>query len=351
MGPTPTSRAAGARAYARAAGPANIDLRLDANEGPLTLLDRIGIDRIDAPLLRDAARRYPDVAALEDQLSRRLNVDRSRLAVTAGGDDALCRICQAVLEPGRAAIASTPTFEMIPRYVRLAGATLIERPWMDGPFPTDQFASAITDQTAAIFVVTPNNPTGGIAGADDLRELSRRAHGALLVVDLAYTEFADHDLTDAALSLPNAVIVRTLSKAWGLAGLRIGYAIGSAEVISWLRAVGQPYAVSGPSAVIAGWAIAELEPQMKQAVERVRLERTALSARLRQSGARVLDAHGNFVLARFAEPDRFVGGLARRGIAVRGFGTRPGLEEWVRITCPGEPGLFDRLLRAVEEVS
>lgn len=347
----PSSRAADAKPYVRAAddGKAAIDLWLDANEGPHSLLGRLGLDRLPTALLAEAARRYPDITTLEDTLAAQLNLDRSRLLATAGGDDALARICQAVIDPGAEAIATTPTFEMIPRYIRLAGGSLLQVPWMTGSFPTDQIIPTITDRTRAIFIVTPNNPTGAIATARDLIRLSQAAPNALLIADLAYTEFADEDLTPLALSLPNAIIVRTFSKAWALAGLRIGYAAGTADVISWLRAVGQPYAVTGLSAALAGWAALNLRDAMLAGVAQVRNERDELTRLLRTQGSQTLDSHANFVLTKPADPSRLFTTLLSRGIAIRKFENRPDLEGWLRITCPGDPFRFGRLIRALKE--
>jgi histidinol-phosphate aminotransferase len=346
----PSRRAASSTAYRRAPSASTRPdlLKLDANEGPLSLLDRYpgGIAAITASALRE----YPDVSSLEDLLCTRLGVGLEQLIVTAGGDDALARIAQAVIDPGDRAIATTPTFEMIPRYVKLAGGELTEIPWFEGDFPVEAVVRVCDDQTRAVFVVTPNNPTGGIATPGDLQRLSAAARGALLVVDLAYTEFADADLTRAALSLPNAIIVRTFSKAWGLAGLRVGYAVGPSNVISWLRGVGQPYAVSAPSAAVAAWACSNLEGEMIKSVEAVKLERARLTALLRARQIQVVESQGNFILFRTPRAGEIAAALNSHGIAARLFQGRPVLENCIRLTCPGEPGAFARVIRALEDL-
>jgi histidinol-phosphate aminotransferase len=346
----PSRRAASSNAYRRGAAASTRPdlLKLDANEGPLALLNRYpgGIAAITAEALRE----YPDVSALEDILCTRLAVSSDQLIVTAGGDDALARIAQAVIDPGDRAVATTPTFEMIPRYVKLAGGELQEVPWFDGAFPVEAVERACDEKTRAVFVVTPNNPTGGVATADDLRRLSAAVPGALLVVDLAYTEFADVDLTATALSLPNAIIVRTFSKAWGLAGLRVGYAVGPANVISWLRGVGQPYAVSAPSAAVTAWACRNLEDAMIKSVQAVKLERQRLASLLRAKQIEVVESQGNFVLFRTPRATAIAGTLSSHGIAARLFTGRPVLENCIRLTCPGDAAAFARVNRALEEI-
>lgn len=347
-GVRPSRRAASSTAYRRGAPvspPADL-LKLDANEGPLGLRAHtaLAIESITTAAMRE----YPDVGNLEDRLCRGLGASPGQLLVTAGGDDALARIAQAVIDPGDHAIATTPTFEMIPRYVRLAGGELSEVTWFNGDFPVDEVVRGITPSTRAIFVVTPNNPTGSVASARDLEILSRAAPSALLVVDLAYTEFADEDLSGAALALPNAVAVRTFSKAWGLAGLRVGYVIGPEHVMSWLRSVGQPYAVAAPSAAVAAWAIDNLASEVARGVEQVRSERATLTGIFRARGMEVLDSQANFILVRSPRSVEVASHLEKAGIVARLFRNRPNLDNCLRLTCPGEPAAFDRVIRALE---
>ena len=139
--------------------------------------------------------------------------------VGAGGDDLLARSCALMLEPGCEFILPTPTFGMFKRYAAERGATLVEVPWPQGAWPVAAIQNALSPRTRLIAAVSPNNPTGAVISEKELRLISEVAPGALLLVDLAYNEFADTDLTQAVLALPNALAVGTLSKAWGGAGL------------------------------------------------------------------------------------------------------------------------------------
>ncbi|QYK48542.1 MAG: TIGR01548 family HAD-type hydrolase [Phycisphaeraceae bacterium] len=347
-GPRPAPILRALKPYTPGAQPRPIDLKLDANEGPApsgVLLEWL------RPNASESLRRYPSAAALEAQIAARNNVTADRVIVTAGADDALERITRAVLAPGREAILTTPTFEMLSRYARLAGADVIEAPWLGEPFDVEAIESRIGPRTAAIFIVTPNNPTGQAIPAESIRRLSAAIPAGLLVVDLAYAEYADEDLTELVLSLPNAVAVRTFSKAWGLAGLRVGYAIGPAEVINWLRAVGHPYAVSGPSLAIASAWYEAGRTRVEAAARRVRLERRELIEHLRDLGAAPIESKANFVLARFDEPRQsahlVADLLASQGIAVRRLPVGSALESYLRITLPGEPVAFNRLCTAL----
>jgi histidinol-phosphate aminotransferase len=342
--PSPARRVVGGQPYASPAPPAAIDLWLNGNEGlspPAELIERV------RGRFGDLVRRYPSVGELEALLAERNDLSPERVLVTAGADDALFRVCMAMLEPGRELVLPTPTFEMLDRYALLAGAEVVGVDWLGGDYPTEAVLSAVTPRTGLIAVVTPNNPTGSVAHADDLLRLREAAPHAVLLVDLAYTEFADEELTPVALGLPNTVALRTLSKAWGLAGLRVGYALGPPPIIRWLRTVGNPYAVSGLSAALAAAWLREGDAALSAFVDRVRLERAELCRVLREIGAEPLPSQANFVLARFPDAAETWNALGRRGIAVRAFPGHPRLHGYLRITCPGERGAFDRLVQAL----
>lgn len=336
----PAARLAGLRPYGTGSVRAEGALPLDANEGPAAapaLLDRL--QAVDGESLR----RYPNARSLEAVIAERLGVEPARVVVTAGGDDAIDRVCRVSLEPERSLIVHTPTFEMITRGARLAGGTVRSVPWMGGLFPIDSIEAVIAPDTGLVAIVSPNNPTGGVIEIEDMERICRaaRAVGAVLLVDLAYIDYADEDPTQRLLEFDNVVVVRTFSKAFGLAGLRVGYAIASERVAGWLRSVGGPYPVSVPGLAIAGLA---WEAGVDAAyLDRVRHERHRLRSWLRERGIEVLDSQSNFVLSRVDAV-----ALAERGVVVRAFvGEVAG---WSRITLPGDDAAFLRLMDALEEV-
>jgi histidinol-phosphate aminotransferase len=336
-----------ARPYAPPRPADTIDLFLDANEGPAPLIDAVALAALIGP---HNLRRYPDAAPLTRLLAQRLGADESRILVTAGGDDAIDRACRACLEPGRELLLPMPTFEMIARYARQTGASVVTTPWLNGPYPVDAVLRAITPRTAMIAVVSPNNPTGAVATQRDLERIAAAAPQALILADLAYAEFAADDLTDTALTLPNVLAVRTFSKAFGLAGLRVGYAIGAPPVIEAVRAVGGPFPVSSISLAAAAEALRIVEAQGNPVVQAVRAERQKLALLLSELGAQPFPSQANFVLARFPDADRVWRELARQGIAVRRFVNQPPLEQMLRITCPGDAIAFDRLCRTLRAI-
>lgn len=344
-GPTPVPHIQGTSAYRVPQSLAPIDLKLDGNEGatpPAVLFDELAQH---GPAI---LQRYPKQTELRQQLATRLGLSAEQLLVTAGGDDALDRIARVMLAPGREMILPWPSFEMIARYARLAQGTTVKVPWALGQgYPLEAVLKEIRPETALVAVVSPNNPSGAVITEEGLRSLSKAAPQALILVDLAYVEFADQDLSQVVLDLPNAVAVRTLSKAWGLAGLRVGYAISNETVIGWLRAAGAPYSVSGPSLALASHQLRSGEAALQVFVDQVKVERRELVAQLRSLGAEAFKSQGNFVLARFQDAAWVREALAGLGIAVRIFPNQPELKNCLRITCPGNAAQFRRLSRGL----
>jgi len=343
----PSPVISGCEAYATPKTHIPVDLFLDSNEGAepdVELLDELKKPGIET------LRRYPKPAGLEKQIAAMWGIDPGCVVVTAGADDAIERAMRSVLYSGRNMVLPVPTFEMLSRYAVLAGAEVREVEWTSGPFPLDAVLAAADENTTLVPVVSPNSPTGLVATARDLEMLASELAHALILVDLAYVEFADEDLTQKALEMPNAVVTRTFSKAWGLAGLRVGYALGRREVIDWIRAAGHPYSVSNPSVLMASKAMSTETGPGKSFIDRVRKERAELSGLLRELGAEVTPSQGNFVLASFSNAGWMWRALAGMGISVRIFPGNPYLENSLRISLPGKGGNFNRLKHAVETI-
>ena len=309
-------------------------LRLDSNEGGAEV---------------ELLRRYPDVAPLEQTIAAMLGVGAERVIVTAGADEAIDRICRAYLEPGRTLLLPDPTFDMFDRFAALANGEVTRVPWTADAFPTAAFESQIDARTAVVAIVSPNNPTGRVATLADVRRVAAKATNALILLDLAYVEYADEDLTTGVLDLPNVVVVRTLSKAWGLAGCRIGYAVGEAAVIAVLRAAGAPYPVAGPSIALALSRLQSGVASLGPHVTRIREERAVLTAQLVARGVRVGASQANFVLADFGNRAPFVwAALRAQNVLVRDFPGRPSLVGQLRITLPGDARDFAQLGAALD---
>jgi len=342
----PASRVDASLAYERARVPDGLRLRLDANEGAAPELELV-IEALRQAGV-DAVRRYPDAKPFEALLAQRFGVDPSQAFVSAGADDVIDRCCRAFLPPAASLLIAEPSFEMFDRYASLCGARVATVPWQPGGFPGDAMVAGLDARVGVIAIVTPNNPTGEVATLDDLRRLASSAPHALVVLDHAYVEFADEDLTMAALEMPNVVVVRTFSKAWGLAGCRVGYALGPTRIIRALRAAGGPYPVSAASLVFAT-AVLESGPAARDAyVDRIRQERADLYDLLERLGGAPRVSQANFVFAELgARAPAVHGTLVDHGILVRSSSFKSGEPRGLRISLPGDNDAFEMLASAL----
>ena len=314
---------------------APIDLDLSKNEGR-PLVDSIDFDAVTLAALTS---RYPDTTRLAELVAARHEVPTTRVLVTAGGDDALLRC---FLRVDGTVAATTPSFEMIRRYAEQVGAGLVEYEWWEGDLPVDEL---VASGAAMAVIVSPNNPTGAVITAADLKTLATEL--PFVVLDAAYADFADEDLTADALELGNVVVVRTLSKAFGLAGLRVGYLLGPEDVVAELRGFGSPYSLSALSASLAAGALERDSAGAAAFADRVREERGRLRAVLGDLGVDTLESQGNFVLATGVDAAWLVSAAAALGIALRWFPDRPELAGCVRIALPGDEADFERLVRTL----
>jgi histidinol-phosphate aminotransferase len=292
--------------------------------------------------------RYPDARPLEAALARRHGLDAAQVFVGAGADDVVDRCCRAFLPPGRTLLMAEPGFEMFAQYAALCGARTAGVPWLRGAYPRDAVCRDIGGDVAVVALVTPNNPTGEAATIDDLRAIATAAPHALVILDHAYVEFAERDLTVEALAMPNVVVVRTFSKAWGLAGCRVGYMLGPARIVQVLRAMGGPFPVSSVSLAIAGALLERGEAHRDAYVARVRVERRELYRLLDTLGAQPRPSETNFIFCETgaATPD-LTAALARAGIVVRAIRRRSGEPLGLRIALPGDPAAFELLVAAL----
>lgn len=290
-------------------------------------------------------RKYADPAPLERAYAAYLGTDPGNVLATTGGDDAIDRVFRAFLGPDQEMVFPTPTFEMIPACARMARGTLapVEYEW--GTLPHDEILEEVNERTGVVAVLTPDNPTGRAFTTEELLRLADALPPeVILLVDSAYAEFADEDHTAALLEVPRVVMIRTMSKSWGLAGLRVGFAVGAKERIDVLRGFGGPYALTGPSIAIALDRLRRGVDEMRGFVEYVRSRRARLAEVIRGVGGVPQPSQTNFVLASFPDARWIQRGMAAQGVLVRYF---PHLPEHVRMTVPRDDEEFRRVERAL----
>ena len=322
-----------------------IGLRLDFNENTVGCSRRV-LERL-RHLDPEQLARYPEREPVERAVSRFLDVTPDEILLTNGVDETIHLICETYLEPADEALIVVPTFSMYKIYAAATGARVIEIP--AGPnfrFPTEAVQARITPRTRLIAVANPNNPTGMVAPQEDLLEITRSATEAAVLIDEAYFEFYGQTLLKRWREIPNLFIARTFSKAYGLAGLRIGVLLGDPEQIRSVRLVSSPYNVNGVALACLPEALADQE-FIRQYVSEVLAGRARLEETLKANAIPFWPSEANFVLMRLGSP-QFVQKMRERGILVRDRSSDYGCEGCVRITL-GPRAHTDRLLTALQE--
>jgi len=322
-------------------------VHLDGNEGPLA--PPSFVEALDGPSA-ERIRNYPDTIPLIEAIADRHGVTPDHVVVTAGADEAILRIARIALEPGRNMVVPEPTFALVPRFGALTGAEIRRVGWHDGPYPAAEVAERADTDTGLVVAITPNNPTGLVAARERIESLLADLPDTLLFIDHAYVEFCDEDLTDLAVDHDNVVVARTLSKAFGMAGLRVGYTIANPRITEWLDSVGNPYPISSTSVQVASARLEGDRADIDRYVDRVRLERDRLEAVLADYGVEVSDSRANFVFGRFEGAAWIQDALAGMGVAVRAFPGDTELADALRITCPGDEETADRLVDALHTI-
>lgn len=330
--------------YKQGKAPETDDLvKLSSNENPYEPLASVQ-HAIAAELGR--INLYPDMsaAALRDRLAAQYGVDPMCLAFGAGSVEVASQLVSACAGEGDEVLFAWRSFEAYPIIATVNGATPVKVPLTaDERHDLDAMAEAITERTRIVFLCNPNNPTGAIMTRDEVEAFMQRVPGdVLVVIDEAYEHFNRHPETalgaDFFARYENVAVLHTFSKAYGLAGLRIGYAIAPLPVADNLRKVAVPFAVTS-LAQRAAIASLDAEAELDERVERIVAERERTIAAVREHGWEIVDSQANFLWVRAGEDtERVVGILLEHGVIARPF-----LGEGIRITI-GEPEANDRVI-------
>jgi histidinol-phosphate aminotransferase len=305
-------------------------LRLDFNENVQGCSPRV-LARLGSITAEDLCR-YPERAPVEAAVASFLGLAREQILLTNGVDEAIHLLCETYLEPGDDALVVVPTFSMYAIYAGATGARVVTIPAAGFRFPLRLLLANLTSRTKLIAIANPNNPTGSLTPAPDLLQLASRAPQAALLVDEAYYEFCGHTLIQETGLQPNLFVARTFSKAYGMAGLRVGVLAGSSEQIRMVRRISSPYSVNQAALMCLPDALADQE-YVTWYSEEVKQSRTLLERELRTLRVPYWNSHANFVLVSLGDrKDLFVQRMRKRGILVRDRSSDPGCEGCVRIT-------------------
>jgi len=317
-------------------------LKLDANENVFIEPDWIR-ERINEVVQSCMVTRYPDILYLDarESLGKYLGIKPEQILLGNGSDDVLDVIAHAFLDNTSELISAEPTFLMYEFFTKILGAkyviTLVDENF---DINADEILANITKKTKVILLSSPNNPTGNQFSTEKLKTIVESTD-RILVIDEAYVDFADYNLLDWINQYDNLIITRTFSKSWGLAGLRVGYAVSNPEIIQFLKNVQKPYTLNIIGEAIIPIIINSIT-YIDKIIEAIKKERIWLESAYQTVGnLKVYPSVTNFFLLRILKQDLAISSLLEQlneaGILVRDQSTKPLLQNCVRITIGTHP--------------
>jgi histidinol-phosphate aminotransferase len=320
-------------------------LRLDFNENTLACSPAVkaAIESITAADLT----RYPEREPVESIAAQHLGLAPQQVILTNGVDEAIHVLCQAFLDTGDELLLPVPTYTMYEIYASATDATLRKvQASGDFKFPCEYLLSAVNPKTKLIAIANPNSPTGSIATREQILAIARAAPNAIILVDEAYFHFYGQTVIDLVGEIPNLIVARTFSKAYGLASLRIGLLAGPESLLRWVRRVLSPYSVNS-IALAALTAALNDQSYLDWYVKQVKQARAEFLPGLTQLGLQHWPTEANFVLVNIGSAHKqFVATMREQGILVRDRSADPGCDGCVRITI----GTRDQMQQALAAI-
>lgn len=327
-------------------------IKLASNENPLGCSENV------KSIVREMAERlclYPDASnyELKKTLANNLGVDTNNIFCSTGSDLLIRYLCSIYVEPGDETIMGSITFQRYDDGTKLMGGVSVKIPMKNHGMDIEAMVNAITDRTRIIWFCTPNNPTGAIVKKEELfKALDKVPNDVIIVMDEAYYEYVTDE--DYPQTIPlinkykNMVILRTFSKAYGLAGLRLGYGIANEEIAKYLNAVIGPFDSNSVAQAAAVEAIKDKD-FLKRVIDENTRGREYLSKEFEKMGLEYIKTHANFIMVNTREDDREVfDKLLRKGIIIR-----PGylfeMPQWLRVSI-GTMEQNERFVKGLEEI-
>lgn len=326
-------------------------VKLDQNESFDDLPEQLK-RRIVDELIGGAWNRYPPITphSLERRLAQRHGWDPDGVVVS-NGSNVLIQAITVAAGLGRRVVTVAPTFSVYAYQARLFDAELIELPLEDRfELPLAELKRAVTAGPGALFIANPAAPTGNLHPEAEIGELLDHAGSMLAVIDEAYAEFAPSDLSPLVARYPNAVSLRTFSKAFGAAGVRVGYALTTPEIAVEIRKALLPFSVTNLQVLVAT-ALLDAPELMEERVKLVRAERERLERAMQQlDGVRVHPSVTNFILFEVADPAATTTSLQEHGVVIRRQDHLPGAAGCLRVSvgARAENDAFLTALRAAQ---
>lgn len=306
---------------------------------------------LDLPRLPANEYPHPSNEPLRSALAGRFGVKPQQVVITCGADEALFLVASVYLGPGRAAVAIDPTFSMFRVVTESVGGSLIKIPAdANWDLPLEPLLDAIKHpEVSVVWLCSPNNPTGRLLRGERVEAAIRAATDALVVLDEAYAEISGESLASLVLAAPNAALVRTFSKGYGLAGARVGYLIANPEVARIIESVRLPQNMTTFGIAAACRALAD-QDGLNERVQMIVAERERLSRELTQRDWEIIPSAANFLLSRPPQPAVQVSEwLQLGGLIARSYPGHERLNDWLRLSVRS-PEENDRLLSRLDSM-
>jgi histidinol-phosphate aminotransferase len=328
--PAPRARVRGMKEYHPPLGSRD-GMRLDFNENTLACSPAVRevLGRISAGDLT----RYPERESIEAVVTAHFGLQSAQVALTNGVDEAIHVLFEAFLDRGDELLLPVPTYTMYEVYASATDARVLTvLAGDDLQFPFDRLTASITPRTKIIAIANPNSPSGTMAAREQIVELARLAPQAVVLVDEAYFHFCGETVIDLVGTIPNIIVARTFSKAYGLAGLRVGVLAGPVELMHWIRRVLSPYSVNSVALACLPAALQDTA-YLDWYVGEVLAARAEFESVLGTTHVRYWPSRANFVLVDIGPRHKeFVQHMLAADVLVRDRSSDPGCEGRVRIT-------------------
>jgi len=330
VSPAPRKRVQAMKEYHPPLGCRDL-LRLDFNENTFACSPRVR--EVLGGISAGALTRYPEREPVEAAVAAHLGLAAEQVALTNGVDEAIHVLLEAFLEADDELLLPVPTYTMYEVYASATDARVVAVQAADDlQFPFERLLSAVTAKTKIVAIANPNSPSGSVATREQLVAIAKRAPHAVVLVDEAYFHFHGETVVDLIGAVPNLIVARTFSKAYGLAGLRVGVLAGPVEIMRWVRRVLSPYSVNSIALACLPAALGDAA-YLDWYVGEVLAGREDFEAALDAVGLPRWPSRANFILvdigSRHAE---FVQRMRAAGVLVRDRSNDPGCDGRVRIT-------------------
>lgn len=282
-------------------------------------------------------RLYPEYRELEKKIAKYASVKRDRVMLVNGTDQAIDIVFRTFSDRGDKVVIPQPTFAMYRQYARINGNRIVSPRYKDGglTFPVDDILASVGSETKIIVVCNPNNPTGTLASVDDVAKIAGKAKKSIVYVDEAYFEFSGVTAARLIDKYPNVIISRTFSKAFGLAGARVGYILARPEYVAEMLKVRGPYDISRPACLAADAVLDDISGMKSYVKDVMKDAKPLIENFFKDRDIEFYPSSGNFLLFRPDNPDAVVKALYDNGASVRPQ-DKPGVKGTIRLTIGTE---------------